>query len=80
MNDRLSEELTQKPHFCLLQAAAEEPHSQRHTRLLNPENSDLILRTVLNPLLQRDPCETRTHQCRRTHVSAHTHTSEQANT
>lgn len=60
MNDRLSEQLTQEPHFCLLQAAAaEEPRSQRHTRPLNR-------RTVLIPLFQRDPCEMRTCQCRRT--------------
>lgn len=36
-------------------------------------------RTVLNPLLQRDPCEMRTRQCRRTHVSVYTHMSEQTN-
>lgn len=79
MNDRLSEQLMQEPHFCLLQAAAaEEPCSQRHTRPLNRRT--VILRTVLIPLLQRDPCEMRTRQCRHTRMSAHTHTREEANT
>lgn len=55
-----------------------EPQPRSH--ILSATLGRSTRRTVLNPLLQRDPCEMRTRQCRRTHVSAHMHTSEQTNT
>lgn len=74
VNDRLSEQLTQESHFCLLQAAAaEEPHPQRHTRLLNPENSSQSTASK-RPLWNEDtPVQAHACECTYAHERADKH-------
>lgn len=74
VNDRVSEQLTQESHFCLLQAAAaEEPHPQRHTRPLNPENSSQSTASK-RPLWNEDtPVQAHACECTYAHERADKH-------